>query len=101
METYQIIILGTLSGFALFIGLPFATFQNISQNKKGFLNAIAIGILLIILVVIFDHSWEHISLSLHSFGHSLSLNNVFYNIFILFGGISMGFLGLTFYERFY
>jgi ZIP family zinc transporter len=37
-----------------------ARLQNVSPKKKGFLNAIAIGILVFLIIDVFSHAWESV-----------------------------------------
>jgi ZIP family zinc transporter len=43
------ILLGTIAGLTIFIGLPAARLRSLSRPVKGFLNAVAIGILIFLL----------------------------------------------------
>jgi ZIP family zinc transporter len=53
-------VLGSIAGFTIFLGLPLAVLQNVSSKKKGFLNAIAIGILVFLIIVVFGHAWDSV-----------------------------------------
>src|SRR6476620_8073852 len=102
MEFYQILLVGSISGFTIFLGMPLVMFQNISKNKKGFLNAITIGILLFPVTVMFSHVQEHMAFNLeHFFVDKQSLNYIFCDITIIIVGIAIGLLGLVFYESIY
>ena len=37
MDYYQLLLLGAIAGFTIFLGLPLAILQNISAKKKDFL----------------------------------------------------------------
>ena len=58
MDYWQLILLGSIAGFTIFLGLPLAVLQNLSTKKKGFLNAFAIGILVFLIIDVFSHAWE-------------------------------------------
>jgi len=82
--------------------MSLAVIQNISQNKRGFLNSIAIGILLFLIITIFSHIWEQV---LDSFKNSLvnnySKNDRIINVIAMTGGIAIGLFGLVMYENRY
>lgn len=90
----QLLLLGAISGFTIFIGLPIAVAE-MSQRKKAFLNAIAIGILLFILVDVFGHAWDSVTGTVTS--SALSLGSSL-PVLAMFAGIAVGLLGLGFYE---
>ncbi len=95
----QLVILGAFAGFTIFLGLPLALLQNISSKKKGFLNALAIGILIFLIVDVFSHAYASVSAStLLAFHGTASPEDAVMNIGGLFGGIALGLLGLVFYE---
>jgi len=54
----QLLLLGAIAGFTIFLGLPLAILQNVSSRKKGFLNALSIGILLFLVIDVFSHAWN-------------------------------------------
>ena len=58
MDYWQLLLLGSIAGFTIFLGLPVAALQHLSIKKKGFLNAFAIGILLFLLVDIMYDAME-------------------------------------------
>jgi len=53
----DILILGAIAGFTIFLGLPLIIFS-VSDKTKGLLNALAAGILLFLLVEVLADSWE-------------------------------------------
>ena len=58
MDYSQLLVLGAISGFTIFLGLPLAVMKNLSSTKKGFLNAVAIGILVFLIIDVFSHGYE-------------------------------------------
>lgn len=99
MNYYQLLLLGATAGFTIFLGLPFATLQNLNAKKKGFLNAFAIGILIFLIIDVFSHAWQSVE---DSATGALAGKVVFWdaalNLVALFGGLGLGLLGLTWYE---
>jgi ZIP family zinc transporter len=98
----QLLFLGAFSGLTIFLGLPLAAVQNVSSKMKGFLNALAIGILIFLTVDVLSHAWasaEDVA-SLAFVGKS-SVTSAVLDLTALFGGIAIGLLGLTWYEALY
>lgn len=61
MDYWQLLLLGSIAGFTIFLGLPVVALQHLSIKKKGFLNAFAIGILVFLIIDVFSHAWESAS----------------------------------------
>ena len=98
----QLLILGAIAGFTIFLGLPLAALQNVSAKKKGFLNAIAMGILVFLIIDVFGHAWDTTSNTVFiAFTSKLSIGKAVLDLIALFGGLALGLLGLTFYEKRY
>lgn len=98
----QLLILGAIAGFTIFLGLPLAALQNISARKKGFLNAIAMGILIFLIIDVFSHAWNTASSAAYlAFTTKTSFVNAMLDLLALFGGLAIGLLGLTLYEKNY
>ncbi len=98
----QLLVLGAIAGFTIFLGLPLAALQNVSSKKKGFLNAIAMGILLFLIIDVFGHAWDTTSNAVFiAFTAKLSIAKAALDLVALFGGLAIGLLGLTFYEKRY
>ena len=57
VDYWQLLLLGAIAGFTIFLGLPVARLQHLSPKKKGFLNAIAIGILVFLIIDVFSHAY--------------------------------------------
>ena len=95
-------MLGSIAGFTIFLGLPLAVLQNVSPKKKGFLNAIAIGILVFLIIDVFDHAWDSVgNVAQDTFSGKVSVSTGVPTILALFGGLAIGLLGLVFYEERY
>ncbi len=99
MDYPQLILLGAIAGFTIFLGLPIATLQNISHKKKGFLNALALGILMFLIIDVFSHAYDSVSIaSTNAFSGKIPTYDAVIDIVIMFGGIAIGLLGLVLYE---
>lgn len=93
------LLLGSIAGFTIFLGLPLAILQNVSPKKKGFLNAIAIGILVFLIIDVFGHAWDSVgNVAQDTFSAKMSVGTGVPTIVALFGGLAIGLLGLVFYE---
>jgi zinc transporter, ZIP family len=99
IDYWQLLLLGTIAGFTIFLGLPLAALQNVSPKKKGFLNAFAIGILVFLIIDVFSHAWDSVgNVAQDTFSGKISLKTGVPTILALFGGLAIGLLGLVFYE---
>src|SRR6476661_1419588 len=99
MDYYQLLLLGAIAGFTIFLGLPLAVLQNISARKKGFLNAFAIGILVFLIIDVFSHAWESVEeTASDALAGKASFGDATIALFAMFGGLGIGLLGLTWYE---
>jgi ZIP family zinc transporter len=99
MDYYQLLLLGAIAGFTIFLGLPLAVLQNISARKKGFLNAFAIGILVFLIIDVFSHAWESTEeAASDALAGKASIGDAVIALFAMFGGLGIGLLGLTWYE---
>jgi zinc transporter, ZIP family len=98
----QLLLLGAIAGFTIFLGLPLAVLQNLSLKKKGFLNAFAIGILVFLTIDVFSHAWESTEEAANDVVAGKSpLSSAIVSFIALFGGLGIGLLGLTWYESKY
>jgi zinc transporter, ZIP family len=102
MDYWQLLLLGSIAGFTIFLGLPLAVLQNLSPRKKGFLNAFAIGILVFLIIDVFSHAWESAEEAANdAIAGKSSLSNAIVSLLAMFGGLGIGLLGLTWYESRY
>jgi zinc transporter, ZIP family len=102
IDYWQLLLLGSIAGFTIFLGLPLAVLQNVSSKKKGFLNAIAIGILVFLIIDVFGHAWDSVgNVAQDTFSGKVSVSTGVPTILALFGGLAIGLLGLVFYEERY
>lgn len=94
-------MLGAIAGFTIFLGFPVAL-MNFSQKKKAFLNALAIGILVFLVIDVFGHAWESVTTSVISSiaGRTPMIDGVT-ALITMFAGIAIGLIGLAIYESRY
>lgn len=94
----QLLLLGAFAGLTIFLGLPLAAIQSVSLKKKGFLNAVAIGILIFLTVDVFSHAWESAEDAARSAFVGISpVGNAVLDLLAMFGGMAIGLLGLAWY----
>jgi ZIP family zinc transporter len=102
MDYWQLLLLGSIAGFTIFLGLPVAALQHLSIKKKGFLNAFAIGILVFLIIDIFSHAWESASTAASdAFAGKAPVGSALLDLLAMFGGLAIGLLGLVWYESKY
>jgi ZIP family zinc transporter len=102
IDYLQLLILGAIAGFTIFLGLPLAVLQNVSSRTKGFLNAIAIGILMFLVIDVFSHAWDTASgAAADAYVGKAPVGGAVLDLLAVFGGIAIGLLGLAFYEARY
>jgi zinc transporter, ZIP family len=102
IDYLQLLVLGAFAGLTIFLGLPLALLQNVSSSKKGFLNAIAVGILVFLIIDVFSHAWDTASsAAADAFAGKASTGDAVLDLLAVFGGIAIGLLGLVFYESRY
>jgi ZIP family zinc transporter len=56
VSTAQTVLLGAIAGLTIFLGLPLGRVRTSSLRGKAFLNAVSAGILLFLLLDIFEHA---------------------------------------------
>lgn len=101
VDFVELVVLGSIAGFTIFLGLPVALL-GIGDRVKGFLNAFAVGILLFLIVDVFSHAWDLTTASaLSAFQGAGSWGTAATDLALMFGGITLGLLGLVVYERSY
>jgi zinc transporter, ZIP family len=98
----QLLLLGAIAGFTIFLGLPLAVLQDVSRRKKGFLNALSIGILLFLVIDVFSHAWNTATgVTEAAFAGKGSGVDAAMDLIAVFGGLALGLLGLVAYEAKY
>ncbi len=98
----QLLFLGAIAGLTIFLGLPIALLPNVSARKKGFLNALAMGILVFLISDVLAHAWDPTrQAALDAYSGRASAVGAALNLMALFGGLGLGLLGLSIYEQRY
>lgn len=95
----QLLLLGAVAGFTIFLGLPLVSLRHLSSTQKGFLNAFALGILLFLIIEVVGHAWEATEEATEeAFEGEVPMGDAILYLLALFGGIGIGLLGLVLYE---
>jgi ZIP family zinc transporter len=98
----QLLLLGAIAGLTIFLGLPMALLPNVSRMKKGFLNALAMGILVFLITDVLSHAWDPTKLAaVAGFTGKGPVADAAIDLLALFGGLGLGLLGLALYEQRY
>ncbi|MDA4119870.1 MAG: hypothetical protein OK436_04725 [Thaumarchaeota archaeon] len=101
VDLLELVLLGSVAGFTIFLGLPVALL-GIGDRIRGLLNAFTVGILLFLIVDVFSHAWNLTTISaVTAFQSGGSVGTAITNLALMFGGITLGLLGLVAYERSY
>jgi ZIP family zinc transporter len=96
MSFLQTIILGTVSGLTIFLGMPLARIRTLAKEHLAFLNAFAIGVLFFLFVDIVKHATEPIEITLKDAKPEFWLYTI-----ILMVGFGIGLLSLVYFGRRY
>ena len=101
VDFLELTLLGSFAGFTIFLGLPIVL-MGISDRVRGFLNAFAVGILMFLIVDVFSHAWDQTTTAAVSASKGTgSTGTAVTDLALMFGGITIGLLGLVIYERSY
>ena len=102
MSTGEILVLGAIAGFTIFIGLPVGRMRNLSPAVRTLLNAVAIGILVFLIFDILEHGIEPVEERLEALTGDDPHGSWagFTGFAALFtGGLGVGLLSLVYYDR--
>ena len=94
MSFQETVILGSIAGLTIFLGLPLARVRAVAPRYHAFLNALAIGILLFLFVDIVEHAIEPVETAIKSDTASVTML-----VALLIGGFGIGLLSLVYYMR--
>lgn len=97
----QLLLLGAIAGLTIFLGFPIALMKG-SPKRRAFLNALAMGILVFLVIDVFGHAWDIVtSAVVNGFTGKASMPNGIILLVSLFLGIALGLIGLSIYESKY
>jgi len=100
IDYWQLLLLGAVAGFTIFLGLPLAVLPRLSPRQKGFLNALALGILVFLIIDVFSEAWGSTEEPLEdAFAGTAVWGDAILSFIAFFGGLAIGLIGLALYER--
>ena len=89
------ILLGAIAGITIFLGLPVARWDRVTERIRGILTMTAAGVLLFLIIEVGYHAMETIEVAAKGSSSRLALH--FSLIFII--GLSAGLIGLAWLEQ--
>ena len=98
MNQTSVILMGAIAGFTIFLGLPVARMRSVSARAQGFLNAIATGVLLFLLVEILAHANEAVEDALRGLNKGGVMPFVLL-VIVYAAGLGVGLVGLVWFNR--
>src|SRR5262245_33718430 len=100
MGTGQIVTLGAIAGFTIFLGLPIARTRGLSIRARAFLNASAIGVLLFLLWDVLSHAVEPVEAALTAaVDHKADWVEFGGLAAVLVVGLIVGLVSLVYYDQ--
>jgi len=95
MSDGEVILLGAVAGFTIFLGLPVGRMRGLTVPVRALLNAGAAGVLVFLLVETISHGFEPVE---HAVEHDRWGDFAGYGALFLVA-FGLGLLGLVYYER--
>lgn len=94
MSFGQTVALGALSGLSILLGMPLARLRTVSKGCHSYLNALAVGVLLFLLVDVLEHAVEPVEEAVEAGGMEGAM------LFVLLAvGFIAGLMSLVYYGR--
>ena len=98
MNQTSVTLMGAIAGLTIFLGLPVARMRSVSTRAQGFLNAIATGVLLFLVVEILGHANESVQGTLGGL-HKGAVAPFVQLLAVYVAGLGVGLLGLIWFNR--
>jgi ZIP family zinc transporter len=95
LSSSQIVLLGAIAGFTIFLGLPLGRIRAPMPRLKVFLNALAIGILIFLLWDVLTNAWEPASTAMGAHNY----RTAFVDGLTMLGCLGVGLMGLVYFDR--
>jgi ZIP family zinc transporter len=96
-EYLQLLLLGAIAGFTIFLGLPVVMLGANERMKNG-LNAFATGILVFLIVDVMAHAWDSTTgAAVSAFSGQGSVEVAVVDLLAMFGGLTIGLMSLVAY----
>jgi ZIP family zinc transporter len=91
------VLLGAFAGLTIFLGLPVARFRILSRGVQGFLNSLALGILIFLLWDVLTRANEPVDAALAEL-HKGQVANFAVLALLFVGGIGLGLISLAWFN---
>ncbi len=93
----QLLLLGAIAGFTIFLGLP-VVMLGAKERTKNALNAFATGILVFLIVDVLAHAWDSTTgAAISAFSGQGSVAVAGVDLLAMFGGLTVGLMSLVVY----
>jgi ZIP family zinc transporter len=96
VSSTSVVLMGGIAGMTIFLGLPVARMRRLGVGVQGFLNAMATGVLLFLLVEILGHANQAVQDAMHGGPARFAWMATVY-----VAGLVVGLLGLTWFTRWF
>ncbi|MHB8334311.1 MAG: ZIP family metal transporter [Acidimicrobiales bacterium] len=101
MSFVKTVVLGFIAGATIVAGLPIGRLRKPAERVRSFLNAVAIGVLLFLVVDVFSNAYAPIKDQLQALHDHRggSVATTVTDVVLLLGGAAVGLLSLALYQR--
>jgi zinc transporter, ZIP family len=100
LSTSQILVLGAVAGFTIYLGLPAGRLQNLDARVRAALSALATGVLLFLLWDVLVHGVEPVEHKLEAAVEDGGSWSEFFGLgSLLAAGVIAGMMSLVYYDR--
>ena len=101
MSFVKTVVLGFIAGATIIAGLPIGRLRKPAERVRSFLNAVAIGVLLFLVVDVFSNAYAPIKDQLQALHNHRggSVATTITDVVLLLGGAAVGLLSLALYQR--
>ena len=100
MSWARVLLLGGIAGSTIFLGLPMGRMRSPAPRVRAMLNAVAIGILVFLLIEVFEHGISPVEDALDEASHHGGSWGHFAWLAALFtAALALGLMGLVYYDR--
>ena len=94
----ELVLLGAIAGFTIYLGLPLALVQRAGLRLRGFLNALSVGILVFLLVEIVGKSLETVERGVVAAVRGTAPRGELIHAALFFIGFGIGLLAMVVFE---
>jgi zinc transporter, ZIP family len=98
LSSTTVALMGAIAGLTIFLGLPVARMRGLDVRVQGFLNAVATGVLVFLLVDILSQANTPVKEALDRV-HQGQLGSFVGLLALYVGGLAAGLLGLSWFNR--